>query len=280
MDKILHLVAAWPDAMSRAFTEHSLAAAVVTIAAVGIFVVLQRELRPYSFLTNMVYVAAGWLVAVSSLVYVMAALRKAWVVFEKALPLAAKLATYFYGICERHPILALVIVGVGTTAYFLKQPWPSLVSWGPVRAACAIFGTALLIHIAGPIADIVAGEPSVLTGQAAAQPLEKFVQVAPQQAVAQAISAGDTRYVSVRQCVDEVSGYPAEEKNIASPWAVGVKPLGQSCYETLGHEGSVRMHRHQDYAAEYNRLMYEHHKSARGAREQLGYAADGRGIHR
>jgi hypothetical protein len=280
MNAVVNLITSWPVFLHRAFTEHSLAVAVVTIAAIGIFVVLQREVRPYSLLTNIVYVAVGWLVVVSSLGYGMAALRKAWAVFEGALPLVAKLSNYLYGICERHPVLALVIVGVGTTAFFLKQPWPALVSWAPVRAVCAVFGIALLIHIAGPIADLAAGEPSVLTGQASARPAEQFLDVPPKQAVAQAIKAGDTRYVSVRQCVDEVSGYPTDEKNIASPWTIGVKPLGRSCYESVGHEGSVRMHRYHDYAAQYNRLMYEHNKSVRGPSEQLGYAADGRGIHR
>jgi hypothetical protein len=90
-----------------------------------------------------------------------------------------------------------------------------------------------------------------------------------EQAVAQAIKAGDRRYVSMRQCVDEVSGYPAAEagKEVASPWTIGVKPLGASCYESLGHDASVRMNKQHAYVAEYNRRMYEHNKSA--ARELM-----------
>jgi hypothetical protein len=80
--------------------------------------------------------------------------------------------------------------------------------------------------------------------------------------------------VSVRQCVDEVSGYPMAEPGqpeITSPWTIGVKRLGASCYENLGHEGDMRMRRHQEYAAQYNRLMYEHNK--RPGREPLAAAA-------
>ena len=40
MEAVLNAVGAWPGLIFRAFTEHTLAAAVVTIAAVGIFVVL------------------------------------------------------------------------------------------------------------------------------------------------------------------------------------------------------------------------------------------------
>lgn len=268
METILSLIASWPVMISRAFTEHTLAVAVLTIAAIGIFVILQQELRPYALVTNIWYVAVGLLVSVSVLVPVMAGLRKAWAVFATALPFAAKLSAYLYGICERHPILALVIVGVGTTAYFLKRPWPTVVAWGPVRAACAIFGIALLIHVSGPIADLVDGEVAAAQVLAPGQVVEKFTEVPPQEAVARALKEGDARYVSVRQCVDEVSRYPVAETGkpeIVSPWTIGVKGLGATCYESLGHEGDVRMRRHHDYAAEYNRLMLEHNRAfARG----------------
>lgn len=270
VDTVLNLVVAWPVMISRAFTEHTLAAAIVTIAAIGIFVILQQELRPYHLVTNIWYVAVGWLISVSVLVPVMQGLRKAWAAFDSALPLAGKLAGYLYGICERHPILALVIVGVGTTAYFLKRPWPTMVAWGPVRAVCAVFGIALLIHIAGPIADLVDGEPAAAVLPVPAKATDKFTEVPAPEAVARAVKAGDTRYVSVRQCVDEVAGYPvgeAGQPEVMSPWTVGVKALGSSCYESLGHEGDVRLRKHHEYAAEYNRLMYEHNQAHR--REQL-----------
>jgi hypothetical protein len=278
MDAIVNFVSSWPVLIQRAFTEHSLAVAVITVAAVGIFVLMQQEWRPYSLTTNIAFVAGGWLVSVSMLVFVMRGLRKGWIMLEQALPFAAKLSNYLYGICERHPILALAIVGAGTTTYFLKRPWPLFVSWGPVRALCAIIGTALAIHIAAPIADLATGDG----GMATAQPAEKMPAVPAEEAVAKAIRVGDFRYVSVRHCVDEVSGYPMSEpgKTQSSPWTIGVKPLGASCYESMGHDGSVRANKRQSYAAEYNRRMYEYNRSARGAGEQLGYAADGRGIHR
>lgn len=243
MDPV-RLVAAWHDLVSRAFAEHTLAAAVVTIAAIGIFVVLQQELRPYRLATNAAYVALGWLVSISVLVYVMAALRRGWALLENALPVAARLSGYLYGIVERHPILALVIVGAGTTAYFLERLWPRPVCWGPVRALCAVFGIALAIHVAGPIADLVGVEPP--------KPAVRLTAVAPAEAVARAVKAGDTRYLSVPQCVDQVVG------EIPSPWAMGVKALGPSCRDSLGDEAALRMHLNQAYAAEYNRLMHKH----------------------
>ena len=263
MDTVLNAIASWPVMMSRAFTEHTLAAAVVTIAALGIFVLLQQEWRPHRLVTNIWFVAVGWLVSVSVLVPALAWLRRSWRMFESALPLAAKLFAYLYAICERHPIVALVIVGAGTTAYFLRRAWPAAVSWAPVRAVCAVLGVALLIHIAGPIADLVEGKAPV---SATAAPREHALDIPAEEAVARAIKKGDNRYVSVRQCVDEVAGYPATEGEV-SPWTIGVKGLGATCYESLGHEGDARMRKRQEYAAEYNRRMHAHNQQHR--REQL-----------
>ena len=268
MDAIVNFISSWPVLVQRAFTEHALVVVFITVAAIGVFVLLQQEWRPNSLITNIAFVAGGWLIAVSSTVFVMAFARKGWRLLEQAMPFAAKLSAYLYGICERHPILALAIVGVGTTMFFLRRAWPMVVRWAPIRAVGTVFGIALAIHVAGPIADMVEGEP-IGAHFAAKSGQDKLALVPVEQAVAQAVKAGDRRYISVRQCVDEVSGYPVAEpgKEISSPWTIGVKPLGESCYESLGHEGSVRMSRHHAYVVEYNRRMYEHNKAA--ARELM-----------
>jgi hypothetical protein len=268
MDAIVSFVSSWPILVQRAFSEHTLVVAFISVAAVGVFVLLQQEWRPYSLPSNIAFVAGGWLIAVSCVVYVMAAARKGWTVVEQALPFAAKLSAYLYGICERHPMLALGIVGVGTLAFFLRRAWPMVLAWAPIRAVCTVVGIVLAIHIAGPIADLVDGEAVGAPFAAKGAP-DKLTLVPVEQAVTQAIKAGDRRYMSMRQCVDEVSGYPAAEagKEVASPWTIGVKPLGTSCYESLGHDASVRMNKQHAYVVEYNRRMYEHNKSA--ARELM-----------
>ncbi|MFL6567015.1 MAG: hypothetical protein ACJ8G5_18910 [Burkholderiales bacterium] len=268
MDAIVNFVSSWPTFVQRAFSEHTLVVAFITMAAVGIFVLLQQEWRPHSLLSNIAFVAGGWLIAVSGVVFVMGAVRKGWTVIEQAIPFAAKLSAYLYGICERHPMLALGIVGVGTLAFFLRRAWPIVLAWAPVRAVCAVLGVALAVHVAGPIADLLDGEPVAAAFAAKGAP-DKLTLIPVEQAVAQAIKTGDRRYMSMRQCVDEVSGYPAAEagKEIASAWTIGVKPLGASCYETLGHDASVRMNKQHAYVVEYNRRMYEHNKAA--ARELM-----------
>ena len=268
MDAIVNFVSSWPSLVQRAFSEHTLVVAFITVAALGIFVLLQQQWRPYSLPSNLAFVAGGWLIAVSSVVFVMTWARKGWSAVEQALPFAAKLSAYLYGICERHPLLALGIVGMGTLVFFLRRAWPLVLRLAPIRAVCAVVGVALAIHVAGPIADLIDGEPLGAAFAAKGAP-DKLTVIPVEQAVAQAIKAGDRRYMSMRQCVDEVSGYPSAEagKEVASPWTIGVKPLGVSCYESLGHDASVRMNKQHAYVVEYNRRMYEHNKSA--ARELM-----------
>jgi hypothetical protein len=268
MDAIVNFVSSWPSLVQRAFSEHTLVVAFITVAALGIFVLLQQQWRPYSLPSNLAFVAGGWLIAVSSVVFVMTWARKGWSAVEQALPFAAKLSAYLYGICERHPLLALGIVGMGTLVFFLRRAWPLVLRLAPIRAVCAVVGVALAIHVAGPIADLIDGEPLGAAFAAKGAP-DKLTVIPVEQAVAQAIKAGDRRYMSMRQCVDEVSGYPSAEagKEVASPWTIGVKPLGASCYESLGHDASVRVNKQHAYVVEYNRRMYEHNKSA--ARELM-----------
>lgn len=257
MDMVLRLLSGWYNLLTRAFTEHTISAAVITIAAVGVFILLEHEYRRQRLLTNVLFVLLGWIVAITLLPVAMAAAGKAVAGFETTLPLASRIFGYLRGIYERHPILVLVIVGLGATSYFLKQSWPYQVSWGPVRAVCTVFGIVLMVHIAGPIADLIDGEAL------AAPKAQKFVapKVPAKEAVVQAVKSGDLRYLSVPQCVEEVSGYPVSAQAVR-PASAAVRKLGPSCDEMLGNEGAARVRTYREYAAEYNRLMYEHNKAA------------------
>jgi hypothetical protein len=256
----LRLFSAWYNVVIRAFTEHTLGTAVISIAAIGILVVLQKEYRPYSLLTNAGYVLLGWIVAITILPFAMVGAARGFAMLQVAAPWAARVSSYLFGIYERHPILVLVIVGIGSTAYFLKQSWPMRISWGPVRAVCTVLLIVFLVHVSGPIADLVAAEPA-----APAAPKFAAPSVPAKDAAAAAIKAGDVRYLSVPQCVEEVSGYPAAEPGkleAVPPAKIGVKRFGPSCDDTLGSEGIARVHSTRAYAAEYNRVMYEHNKAA------------------
>lgn len=254
----LRLFSAWYDLVTKAFTEHALGAAVISIAAIGILVVLQKEYRPYRLLTNAGFVLLGWIVAITALPLAMSGAAKGFSALETALPWAARIASYLFGIYERHPILVLVIVGIGSTVYFLKQSWPHAVSWGPVRALCTVLAIVFLVHVSGPIADLVA-EPA-----APAAPKFSAPSVPAKDAALAAIKSGDLRYLSVPKCIEEVSGYPISEPGkpeLVPAFKAGVKSFGPSCEDTLGSVGIARAHATREYASEYNRVMYEHNKA-------------------
>src|SRR3954465_11805723 len=104
----LRLFSAWAALVTKAFTGHTLGTAVISIAAIGILVVLQKEYRPYSLLTNAGFVLLGWVVAIGGLRFAMVGGAKGVAALDTAAPWAARISAYLFGIYERHPILVLV----------------------------------------------------------------------------------------------------------------------------------------------------------------------------
>jgi len=252
MQVVLKAAGWWVGIVTKAFTEHTLGAAVISIAAIGILVVLHKEYRPFGVLTNVGVVLLGWLIAITALPFAMSSAATAVATLDTTLPFASRLAGYFYGIYERHPLMVLVIAGIGSTFYFLRQSWPFRLSWWPVRAVCTVFGVVAVVHVSAPIADLI--EPPVAT----AAPVKAVAPVIPaREAAAAAIKVGDLRYLAVAHCADEVVGYPAAEA-VKS----GVKRYGQSCDDALGSEGIARSFAQREYANEYNRLVHEHNRAA------------------
>ena len=256
----------WVSQFTKAFTEHTLGAAVITIAAIGIFIVLVKEYRPFGVLKNAGIVVVAWLLAITLLPLGMSRGADAVATLDTTLPIAYRFASYLYGIYERHPLMVLVIVGVGTTVFFLRQSWPFRLAWWPVRAVCTLLGVAVLVHVSAPIADLIEPAPA-----AAAAPVATAAPVVPKvpakDAAAAAIAAGDLRYLSVPQCVEEAVGAGAEaQKN-------GVKRLGQSCDDTLGSNGIASLFARREYATEYNRILSEH-LSKQAATETKAAAAE------
>jgi hypothetical protein len=200
MQTALWLAQSWQQLVIRSFTEHTLGAAIIGIAAIGILVLLEQEYRRGKLLTNLAYVFLGAVVSITALPLVMAGFAKGLKALEATTPVVSKISGYLYGIYDRHPLLVLIIVGIGTTGYFLKQSWPFRVSWGPVRAVCTALGVLLSIHVAGPIADLVDDEP----GEPAAAKIAEAPRAPVKEAFGIAVKSGDLRYLPVPQCAEEV----------------------------------------------------------------------------
>ena len=128
-------------------------------------------------------------------------------------------------------------------ALFLRRAQPLVVRWAPIRAVGTVLGIALAIHVAGPITDMVDGEPVsahfARPRRASGTNRRSSPSSRPWRRRSRQATAVTCRRASAST---EVSGYPdaeAGKSEIASPWTIGVKPLGASCFETLGHEGNV-----------------------------------------
>ena len=250
MDLIFRAAGWWVGQFTKAFTEHTLGAAVITIAAIGICIVLVKEYRPFGLLMNAGIMLLVWVLAITLLPLGMTSGAAAVATLDTSLPVAFRFANYLYGIYERHPLMVLVIVGVGTTIFFLRQSWPFRLAWWPVRALCTLLGVAVLVHVSAPIADLI--EPPVAAAPAAPTAVAPAVPGVPaKEAAAAAIKAGDLRYLSIAQCTEEVVGAAPEAPKNA------VKRLGQSCDDTLGSDGIARVHAQREYATEYNRAISE-----------------------
>ena len=160
MGTIFEFLNLWRELITKVFTEHTLAASLVTIFAVGAFYVLQQEMRRGKKISNLLIVFVGWAILVPIVGFVMTVLGKVWTAIEVALPIAARVLGSFYRIYEHHPYLVLIIIVLGVISNFVwKRWWPKVIPSRVLRVACVVIGTIVVAHIASPIADLVAPSP-------------------------------------------------------------------------------------------------------------------------
>src|SRR5258708_23623250 len=105
----LRLFSAWYNLVIKAFTEHTIGTAVISIAAIGIFVVLQKEYRPYRLLTNPGFVLLGWAIAITALPFAMIGAGKGFAPPKTRLPLGAQISPYPFRVYELRPLLEPLI---------------------------------------------------------------------------------------------------------------------------------------------------------------------------
>src|SRR5258708_30394019 len=127
----LRLFSAWYNLVIKAFTDATIGTAVISTGAIGIFVALQKEYRPYRLLTNAGFVLLGWAIAITALPFAMIGAGKGLTALETALPWAAQISAYLFRVYERPPIPVLRGVGVGRTAFFLDRAVPTPPAWAP-----------------------------------------------------------------------------------------------------------------------------------------------------
>jgi hypothetical protein len=168
----------WRELIIKIFVEYPLAAAVMTLLAIGIFFALQTAWRRERTESNLLLVFVGWLIAVPILGSVMAVLSGVWAFIEATFPILAAILGSFYHIYVRHPYMVLIILALGLAGYFVwNRRWPrrpQLIQNRAWRLLCVLAGIVVLVHIASPIADLFSSK-----ADATAQPVGTDQKKAP-----------------------------------------------------------------------------------------------------
>jgi len=155
MRAVVDFVVSWKDLITKVFGEYPLAAAIFTLAAVGVFLGLERQWRKGKTPTNLMAVFIGWAILVPIGGWVLSVLGKAWSVIESTVPLITTVIGSLYRIYEKHPIVALSIVGVALVAYQIwKRYFAKFLPSRALRIFLLVVGVIVAAHIASPIADL------------------------------------------------------------------------------------------------------------------------------
>lgn len=175
MSTVVDFIMSWKDLITKVFGEYPLAAAVVTLLTIAVYLGLDREWRKGKALTNLMLVLGGWAVLVPIVGWGLSIFGKIWSVFEATAPVVTAMFGSLYRIYEKHPFLVLSISMLAFLGYFLwKWRFAKVL---PIRAARVIVLFVVVIvaaHITSPIADIIVPTDGVAQAKS-----EKVPQLPP-----------------------------------------------------------------------------------------------------
>ena len=163
MDAIVSAITGWKDLISKVFGEYPLAAALLTLLAIGLYFYLQKEKRRNKAATNILIVLFAWAIAVPILGFALTVLGKIWEFVEAVAPAIAKAVGSFYSIYDRHPFLVITLLVIAIIAYFVwKKWWPKVLPSRGLRIVALTIAVVVTAHIANPIANVfVTAEPAL-----------------------------------------------------------------------------------------------------------------------
>jgi hypothetical protein len=155
MGAIYDVILLWKDLIIKIFSEYPLAGAIVTLAAVGAFWVLEHSWRKSKTTTNVLLVLLAWAIAVPVLGLGIVILANVWGFLEVTVPIVKDVVTSLYAIYEKHPVLFLIICSLGFPAYFAWK-WRFADTFPRPRLRKVAVGAVvvLALYFAGPIAGL------------------------------------------------------------------------------------------------------------------------------
>jgi len=172
MTTIYEFLNAWRELIAKLIGEYPLAAALVTIVALGVLYALQTEWRRGQLKSNLLIVLLGWLILVPIVGLVMTVLGKVWGFMEGVAPIVTTILGSFYHIYEHHPYLVLIILVLGVASFFVWSRWwprrPEFIQNRYLRILCVVVAIVIVVHIASPIADVVSPPRTAISQPASA----------------------------------------------------------------------------------------------------------------
>ena len=152
MDSAVSIVNGWKDLITNAFGDHPLASAILTLFAVGVWLYLERNLRPGRSPTNTLLVLFGWAVGVPIFGAIFWLLGELWSLLKAVAPPITHVLGSLFEIYRDQPILVLSLVAVAGVGYLAWRRYrPGLLPHTGLRFLVLAAGVTFLAHLVGPI---------------------------------------------------------------------------------------------------------------------------------
>jgi hypothetical protein len=157
MGSIIDFLNAWRELIVKVFSQHTIAAAFVTVAAVVAFLALEYQFRRGKTTTNLMLVLLGWAVLVPMGGLLTIVIGKIWDVSAGLIStILIPVIASFYRIYEQHPLAVLTMVGLAVISYFAWATWwPRVVASRILRVSALVVGVVVLAHIVGPLLNLL-----------------------------------------------------------------------------------------------------------------------------
>jgi len=169
MAHLYQLMNTWRELIVKFFSDYPLAAALVTLLAIGVFFLLQGEWRKGKTISNLLLVFIGWLALVPILGFAVTVLAKVWGFLETTVPWFGEVLGSTYRVYQHHPYLVLIIVGVGILYYISWAWWPKRPRFVRSRALKLLFvfvAIVIAVQVASPLADLISPSASAASQSA------------------------------------------------------------------------------------------------------------------
>ncbi|WP_147293380.1 hypothetical protein [Dyella monticola] len=171
MSGILDVLDGWKDLIVKVFGEYPLAASLVTLAAVPVWLQFQNKVYRGKTVANTLLVLLGWAIVVPILGVLLWLLGELWDIVKAVVPTAASFVGSIFSIYQHHPYVVIALVCMAIPAYFAWKRWrPRFLPNRTVRVLCLAAAVIVVANIVSPI---------IPDSQTKSEPVKEVASTAP-----------------------------------------------------------------------------------------------------